>query len=307
MVIESNIKPAYEPSNKISQNQFFEFITGDDLGWQTIIYDLIRTEQLDPWDIDIGVLADKYVETIQKLEEANFFVSSKVLLACSLLLRLKSEILANNFIQSLDEALYGKEEKSQTIERIDIDEGELPVLVAKTPMSRHKKVTLNELINALNKAIETENRRIRREITQRQAEKLVLSIPKTPHIPLKIRMSQVFSFIQSLIKSQEEYISFSSIAKEREEKIACFVPVLHLANESKVYLRQKNHFDEIYIGLKAHEEELKEIESELSKIEEYLEEIDEKSIENLEEQIIENEEKKDYLNEDYKEDQNLDI
>ena len=151
--------------DKINQNQFFDLITGEELSWQSIIFDLIKTEQLDPWDIDLGVLADRYVEIIKQLEEADFFISSKVLLACSLLLRLKSEILINSYLQSLDDALYGHEDgKKYELERIEIDEGELPDLVPRTPMSRHKKVTLTELMNALNKAIDTENRRIKREI-----------------------------------------------------------------------------------------------------------------------------------------------
>ena len=143
-------------SNKINQNQFFDLITSEELSWQAIIYDLIRTEQLDPWDINLEVLADKYVLIIQQIEEANFFISSKVLLAYSLLLRLKSEILKNQYIQSLDEILYGeKEEKKYELGRIEIDEDELPILVPRTPIPRHKKVTLKELMSALNKAINT--------------------------------------------------------------------------------------------------------------------------------------------------------
>ena len=135
------------PSNKISQNQFFDLITGEELSWQSIIYDLIKTEQLDPWDINIAVLAEKYVQIIQQLEDADFFISSKVLLACSLLLRLKSEILINSYIQDLNDALYGrKDEKRYELERIEIDENDLPILSPRTPMARHKKVTLQELI-----------------------------------------------------------------------------------------------------------------------------------------------------------------
>ena len=149
--------------DRINQSQFFDLITSEELSWQSIIYDLIKTEQLDPWDIDLSVLADKYVEIIAQLEEADFFVSSKVLLACSLLLRLKSEI--NSYIQDLNDALYGKKEESRfELERIEIDENELPILTPRTPMARHKKVTLQELMNALNHAINTETRRIKREI-----------------------------------------------------------------------------------------------------------------------------------------------
>ena len=43
--------------DKIDQDQFFDLITSEELSWQAIIYDLIKTEQLDPWDIDLGTLA----------------------------------------------------------------------------------------------------------------------------------------------------------------------------------------------------------------------------------------------------------
>ena len=92
--------------DRINQNQFFDLITGEELSWQAIIYDLIKTEQLDPWDIDLGILAQKYVTTIQQLEDADFFISSKILLACSLLLRLKSAYLQCSLRVSILESLW---------------------------------------------------------------------------------------------------------------------------------------------------------------------------------------------------------
>ena len=85
-----------EKKDKIGQNQFFDIVTGRQPDWQTIIYDLIHTEQLDPWDIDIVVLTKKYFEKIDEItkeSESNkidFYISSKVLLAAALLLRIKS-------------------------------------------------------------------------------------------------------------------------------------------------------------------------------------------------------------------------
>ncbi|MFA5060883.1 MAG: segregation/condensation protein A [Candidatus Pacearchaeota archaeon] len=252
-------------SEKIDQNQFFDIITGDELSWQTIIYELIKTEQLDPWDIDIGVLADKYVETIQQLEEADFFISSKVLLACALLLRLKSEVLANSYIQDLDRELYGRtDEKRYEIEKIEIDEGELPLLVPRTPMTRHKKVTLKELMNALNQAIETENRRIKREIKGKQTEKAIITVmPKSNHIPLKIRIKNIFGVISGHIQKGNKHIQFSYLAPSREEKLASFVPILHLSNDGKVYLKQEKHFEDIHISFEKIKEEVEEMEREL--------------------------------------------
>lgn len=255
-----------EKGDKINQNQVYDLITGHEVSWQEIIYDLIRTEQLDPWDLDIGLLAEKYLERIRQLEDENFFVSSKVLLACSLLLRLKAELLANKFIQSLDEALYGrKEDKKYEYGKIQLDEDELPILVPKTPMPRFKRVTLQELLGALNKAVETENRRIKKEIKFRQAEKAALVVlPRHDKIPLKDRIASAFARITGHIKHPEKpqtRMKFSELAPSRTEQLSAFLPVLHLANQERVYLDQEKHYDEIFMMLeKSHIKYMKDSE-----------------------------------------------
>jgi segregation and condensation protein A len=258
-----------ERGDRINQNQFFNLISSNELGWQSIIYDLIKTEQLDPWDIDLATLADKYVQTIQQLEEADFFISSKILLACSLLLRLKSEILINSYIQDLNDALYGrKEEKRYEIERIEIDENDLPILSPKTPMARHKKVTLKELMAALNHAINTENRRIKKEIKHRQAKKHILTVmPKDNFVPLKVRIKSIFGILKNHL-DDNDHLKFHHMAESKEEKLASFVPVLHLSNNGKIFLRQPKHFDHIHMTLDIHKDEVKELEEELGIMEE---------------------------------------
>src|SRR3989344_1744538 len=106
----------------VKQEQIHDLLFSRELGWQEIIYDLINTEQLDPWNVDIIILTNRFLEKIQELEE-NYFVSSKVLLAAALLLRIKSEILLNKYIKSIDEILFGKKEtKKNGLERIELDE-----------------------------------------------------------------------------------------------------------------------------------------------------------------------------------------
>ena len=258
------------PSDKINQDQFFNLISSNELSWQAIIYDLIKTEQLDPWDIDLATLAEKYVTTIQQLEEADFFISSKILLACSLLLRLKSEILINSYIQDLNDALYGrKDEKRYELERIEIDEDELPILTPRTPMARHKKVTLKELMKALDHAINTENRRIKKEIKGRQAQKSALTVmPKGNFVPLKIRVKSIFGIVDGHLKQGNDHMKFSHLAESKEEKLASFVPILHLSNNGKIFLRQTVHFQDIHMTIKIHDDELKELEQELGFMEE---------------------------------------
>ena len=98
----------------VKQEQIQDLLFNREIGWQEIIYDLINTEQLDPWDVDIIILTDKYLEKIEEIG-GDFFVSSKVLLAAAFLLRIKSEILLNKYIKSIDEILFGKLKKGGVV------------------------------------------------------------------------------------------------------------------------------------------------------------------------------------------------
>jgi segregation and condensation protein A len=239
-------------TEKITQDQFYDLITNKEASWQAIIYELIQTEQLDPWDINLSILAQKYLEKIKTMEEANFFVSSKVLMAASLLLRIKSEILLNSYLRSLDDILFGKkEDKKQEIERMEIDEDELPELIPKTPLPRFRQVTLKELMSALSKAIDTEHRRIKREISEKRAEKLSHVDILRSRVNVKDRIRQIYAKISTYFSKQPQTrLSYTQlVGSGREEKIAAFLPVLHLENQQKIWMEQEKHFDEIWILL----------------------------------------------------------
>ena len=235
----------------VKQEQVHNILFNREIGWQEIIYDLINTEQLNPWDIDIMILTEKYLETLQKLEEADFFISSKVLLAASLLLRIKSEILLNEYIKSIDEILFGKKEflNSKKLERIELDE-QIPELIPKSPMPRFKRVSLKELMEALNKAIITENRRIKKEIVKSNAIREVgLSFPKRK-LSISDKIKQLFSkIIYSLEENKnEKRIHYDSLAgEEKLGRIFSFAPLLYLEHQKKIWLEQNAHFEDIYI------------------------------------------------------------
>ena len=240
-----------EIKEKVGQDQIQDLLFDDRLSWQTIIYDLINSEQLDPWDIDLSVLANKYIVRVRELEEANFFISSKVLLAASLLLRLKSEILLSKDLQSLDDILYGKkEEKTYSQERIVLDE-DIPELIPRTPLPRHKKVSLQELILALSKAISTENRRERKALVLKQHElDAYLPIPKRL-VNLHDKIKGLYSKLKEIFMNSDQKVAFSTLSSlDSEERLLNFVSLLHLDTQQKVWLEQEGHFEEIWILLK---------------------------------------------------------
>ena len=242
-----------EGINSVNQEQVHDILFNREIGWQEIIYDLINTEQLDPWNVDIILLSDKFFEKMFQYEEMDFFVSSKVLLAASLLLRIKSELLLNKYVRSIDDILFNKkEQKKAEFERIELDE-EIPGLIPRSPIPRYRKVTLKELMESLNKAIVTENRRIKKEILNKNAlRESSLSLPKRI-FNIKDKLKEMHSRIIFYFKQNKEHkkISYTDlVGKEREHRIASFFPLLQLENNKKVWLEQEQHFEEIHIWLK---------------------------------------------------------
>ncbi|MEK6873304.1 MAG: segregation/condensation protein A [Nanoarchaeota archaeon] len=235
--------------DKIGQEQFHTFVFGDKMSWQEIIYDLINTEQLDPWDIDLALLSQRYLERIRELEEANFSLSSKVLLVASLMLRIKSELLMSYYIKNIDEILFGKKTKEeQQILRFDeYDEDEIPELIPKTPLPRFKKISIQELISALNQAVKTENRRIfKKGVEKENYERTMLFMPKQS-ISLANRIKSIRERIAHVFQKQDK-IAFSEFSgSKKEEKIQTFIPLLHLDNHNKLWLQQNAHLEEIWI------------------------------------------------------------
>lgn len=228
----------------------------DEITWQTILYDLIKTEKIDPWDIDISLLAQKYLETVRKLKETNFFISGKVILASAILLKIKSEKLVYEDIAGFDNMMFKNEEieelddfNNDAIEQLKLLHGH-PRLTIKTPLARKKKVSLQDLVVALEKALEIDKRRTLRRIELER-------VPENLKIPeKKIDISQIIKNIYDKIigifsskKSKE--LSFTELVSsdKKEDKILTFVPLLHLANQNKISIDQKEHFGEISITM----------------------------------------------------------
>lgn len=222
----------------------------DEITWQTILYDLVNSGEMNPWDIDVSLLANKYLETIRKMQESNLFISGKVLLASAILLRIKSEKLISEDIGLLDNLMFPAEmeELDQFFDRnrritLDVE----PKLTIKTPQARKRRVTMNDLIGALEKALEVNERRILRHVER----------DRVPDISMPEKTRDITEIIKELydkIKltfTKKPTLTFTELvpSNKREDKLATFVPLLHLATQEKVDLSQEEHFGEINIKL----------------------------------------------------------
>ncbi|MBN2566820.1 segregation/condensation protein A [Candidatus Woesearchaeota archaeon] len=243
---------------------FSMLINEDELTWQEMIFDLVRTEQMNPWDIDVSLIAAKFLETIKKLQELDFRVSGKVLLAAAILLRLKSNRLVAEDLEEFDRLIASSEQTEQEFydELMEEYEGqfipqsseERPTLVPRTPQPRKRKVSIYDLVEALGKALEVKKRR---DLNR---------IPDAPDINLVDNPMNITSVIRSVYRQIRSYfiqkkgatLTFTQLlpSDSKEDKVYTFVPLLHLDNQRKVDLLQKVSFGEIGISLLTDEENL---------------------------------------------------
>lgn len=302
------LTPASKPEHP-SHLQVYDIITSRDPSWQGIIYELIASEQIDPWNIDIATLCRAYFEKIKELEQNNFHISSKLLLVAALLLRIKSEILLNRYVRDIDNILFKREEEDlrKIIERIEIDENEIPVLSPRTPLPRFKKVTLQELISALDVAINTESRRINKEIALRQAKRLsYVDIPKFKRINIKERIRVFYAKVLTAFKNPKHQESFKVpyshfTGNNKEEKISCFLPMLYLSNTNRLWLEQEKHFDEIFIYIyETFKKRFPEYDQEIQESNDFPENVKAELIEEIKEEMLEIEEELDKREENEK-------
>jgi|TARA_Y100000310_G_C20553674_1_gene749430 segregation and condensation protein A len=255
----------------MSQSELFGAILSDeDIKWQSIIYELIRSKKIDPWDIDIQKFANEYIGTIEKLKRLNFRISGKVILAAALLLKIKTRHLGlDDFIMLTSEDEDGFEEGDFELdedEYMDPDEEKIMKLSKhirhntkkkyliehKTVTPRSRKVTVMELMGALKKAIEVDRRRETRRARVEDFEDVTIEpdqIFEVKKEKITDRMSKIHNDVLDLYKQTNTAIDFDELvgAVNHKERVGVFLPVLHLANHGKINLLQEKSFDKIML------------------------------------------------------------
>ena len=226
----------------------------NEVTWQSLLYELVKTEEMDPWDINISLLAKKYIDTIKKMKDLDLRISGKMLLASAILLKIKSNRLLNEDLSEFDKLLTESEDELLA----EIEDGEyrpseeinkVP-LIPRTPQPRKRKVSVYDLVGALEKALEVKRRRVLNSIPP-----MNLEVPKkTRDITEVIR--DVYGKIKSLFyRNSNSAVKFSQLVttNTKEDKVFTFVPLLHLTNQRKIDLEQEEHFGDINIMLNTSE------------------------------------------------------
>ncbi len=234
-------------------NQIYGMILqGDDVKWQAIIYDLVRAGRVDPWDLDVSILSREYLNVLRKMKAMNFRLSGKVVLAAAILLKMKSERLGVDqllALQNPDE--YADDDLDNDLIDTETEKHfNKARLAARIPGVRKRKVTVFELIDALKKALEVDERRQTREAELEELHRPVTMEVKKVDIFAKIEA--LWAKLKGFVKRFKKHsVAFTEIlpSKEKKDIIWTLIPLLHLAQHQKLELRQDTSFGEIFVDM----------------------------------------------------------
>ncbi len=204
-----------------------------------MLLDLVISDDMDPWNIDIADIANKFIEEVRRMQKINLRLSGKTLLAASILLRMKSE------------SLIPKEEPDFMEDfGIDLlyDEPPDDIIPITTPVRRRaeRKTTLFELIEALQRALSEEM--IRKSFPKGSRPKPMMVIPIDEE-SVKERMTKIYGTIQKLTESHDVVRFSELVSREKKNIIEVLVALLYLDSQRKITIWQKELFGDIFITI----------------------------------------------------------
>lgn len=227
-----------------------EQLQGND--WEDVLERF--TEDMDPWAIDIVELADRYRSYIRRRERMDLEVPARMVVICSVLLKLKVRLLHE---QEQDEPEEPPEEEFHEDEMAEQDwdeerwedELQIPDETLEPPVNQipRRRVSIDELKDALDSAVSTHKRRKQRRQQRREQESEEFIEIQENNIQDKL--DSLMDRLTSFFSREEDQLTFDSLLErdDSDERIEKFVHLLHLETEDRVRCRQEEFFGEIEI------------------------------------------------------------
>lgn len=205
--------------------------------WKQVLLELIITEKIDPWNIDIIKISEGFLKKIKEMKTMELFIPANMILASAILLRYKSQVI------DLQEPTTDMDipEESEVIEKPQINE--LKILARIPPK---KQVTLNELMDEIDKVIKYEEKR--GKIEKKKVEAIVNL--KIEGIDIEKQMKEVYDLILKQMNGGN-HVLFSKLMSKKPEKkeiIYTLLSILHLTQENRVRIKQNKFFGDIAIA-----------------------------------------------------------
>ncbi len=230
-------------------------------GGLEILVQLAEKGDIDPWDIDIIDVTNKYLDALDRSPRENLLNAGRAIFFASVLLRLKSDILLNLSNETLlssqqTENFFPEDDLLLGDGEIHLDLSKLEGFIVRSSLGkqqRKRKISLSDLIFALQQAEEEEERRTLRA-KMRADRAFTIDASEIPENVLEIAHEEDIDIVAEKVEAiiQEhltgpEPITMSFIAEILNSRANTFLALLFLTHSQKIVLEQKEFYSEVFI------------------------------------------------------------
>jgi len=226
----------------------------DQPAWKTILIELVAKNRMDPWNIDLIELSEKYLHKISALETTNLRVPANAILALAIILKFKAKILE---FTTIEDAFASDEKIIKDFFEANPDFAELKEMVPELNpprILREGKITLDSLVGIIEHIL-SKSKDGKAFVNKISGQVDDFKI-KLKDVNIDEEMNKLFFHIKCLSDSQG-MVMFSQIAKGKsvQEIVTNFIYLLYLANNQRITIWQEEFWEEIFISIKKIEQE----------------------------------------------------
>lgn len=232
-----------------------------------ILVSMAKSGKIDPWNVDIIDVTDKYLAHICEMKSQNLRLTGRTFLFAAVLLKLKSNVLEGNDILQIGEpdytegleydddgfiVEYPEEEFMPTSNVVSIDD----VLQRRTSvrLNRNRVVTLRDLIRQLEFYEKLEKKQSLQQAHERAKRRVQSYSRFTPDdiinlaheeyiedcvLKLKENLSQIFT--------REDKIELKELTLLGMDRISAYIALLFLTAETDYELKQDEFYSDLYV------------------------------------------------------------
>lgn len=227
-----------------------------------ILVQMAKAGKIDPWNIDIIDVTDKYLSHLFEIKAQNLRATSKTLLFASILLRLKSNILEGTDILDFED---NNEDEYELLDDEIIDSYEPPknnvisfseVLQRRTSVkvNRNRTVTLKDLIRQLEFYEKLEQKQKIKQL-QEKAKRHVQSyanlttedIVNLAHEEIIENSVKVLQTKLEKIFNQSDKVEINELVSIGMSKVSAYIAVLYLTADGKCDIEQEEFYSDLYV------------------------------------------------------------
>ena len=229
-----------------------------------ILVEMSKKGKIDPWNIDIADVTDKYLRKLVEIKTNNLKLTGRTLFFAAVLLRLKSDILEginlnedtlsqeHDFLEDLDNAFDGDIENINMNNVISLDD----VLERRTSVKLHREriVTLEDLIKQLefyekiDKRLALQNKNSRALRRAKSYEKFtpedIINMAHDEYIDNSIKVLQ--SVLERIFQTDKK-ASLSNLSETGMDRVSIYIALLFLSASTDIDLVQDEFYSELYI------------------------------------------------------------